>query len=155
MFGVVGMEQKFPMEQGWLLCRETGGRAELTMEVPGGGRGLYRGYVLGERGLMDLGTLLPEGNVLRLRRTFSVERLRSQGCWPVTGGRVQMTYAFTGQSAAAPPRGWKELDHPETLFPQDPVLAQAARAGGGGCSAGGRMRPSAWPTPGTPAVPFP
>ncbi|MFQ9412390.1 MAG: hypothetical protein ACLR1T_16980 [Evtepia gabavorous] len=30
------MEQKFPMEQGWLLCRETGGRAELTMEVPGG-----------------------------------------------------------------------------------------------------------------------
>ena len=132
MFGVVGMEQKFPMEQGWLLCRETGGRAELTMEVPGGGRGLYRGYVLGERGLMDLGTLLPEGNVLRLRRTFSVERLRSQGCWPVTGGRVQMTYAFTGQSAAAPPRGWKELDHPETLFPQDPVLAQAARAGGRG-----------------------
>ena len=60
MFGVVGMEQKFPMEQGWLLCRETGGRAELTMEVPGGNRGLYRGYVLGERGLMDLGTLLPE-----------------------------------------------------------------------------------------------
>lgn len=96
MFGVVGMEQKFPMEQGWLLCRETGGRAELTMEVPGGSRGLYRGYVLGERGLMDLGTLLPEGNVLRLRRTFPVERLRSQGCWPVTGGRVQMTYAFTG-----------------------------------------------------------
>ena len=47
MFGVVGMEQKFPMEQGWLLCRETGGRAELTMEVPGGSRGLYRGYVLG------------------------------------------------------------------------------------------------------------
>ena len=83
MFGVVGMEQKFPMEQGWLLCRETGGRAELTMEVPGGSRGLYRGYVLGERGLMDLGTLLPEGNVLRLRRTFPVERLRSQGCWPV------------------------------------------------------------------------
>ena len=43
-----------------------------------------------------------------------------------------MTYAFTGQPAAAPPRGWKELDHPETLFPQDPVLAQAARAGGRG-----------------------
>ena len=61
-----------------------------------------------------------------------MERLRSQGCWPVTGGRVQMTYAFTGQPAAAPPRGWKELDHPETLFPQDPVLAQAARAGGRG-----------------------
>ena len=154
MFGVVGMEQKFPMEQGWLLCRETGGRAELTMEVPGGSRGLYRGYVLGERGLMDLGTLLPEGNVLRLRRTFPVERLRSQGCWPVTGGRVQMTYAFTGQPAAAPPRGWKEPGPGETGSPDGPVPSSPG-AGGGGCSAGGRMRPSAWPTPGTPAVPFP
>ena len=136
MFGVVGMEQKFPMEQGWLLCRETGGRAELTMEVPGGGRGLYRGYVLGERGLMDLGTLLPEGNVLRLRRTFSVERLRSQGCWPVTGGGRSWTI--------------RSLCFPRTRFwPRRPG------PGGGGCSAGGRMRPSAWPTPGTPAVPFP
>ena len=78
---------------------------------------------------MDLGTLLPEGNVLRLRRTFSVERLRSQGCWPVTGGRVQMTYAFTGQSAAAPPRGWKELDHPETLFPPGPGSGPGRGAG--------------------------
>ena len=47
MFGVVGMEQKFPMEQGWLSARETGGRAELTMEVPGGNRGLYRGMSWG------------------------------------------------------------------------------------------------------------
>lgn len=118
MFGVVGMEQKFPMEQGWLLCRETGGRAELTMEVPGGSRGLYRGYVLGERGLMDLGTLLPEGNVLRLRRTFPVERLRSQGCWPVTGGRVQMTYAFTGQPRCAPPRAGRNWTIRRPCFPR-------------------------------------
>ncbi|MFR0912433.1 MAG: hypothetical protein ACLSF6_06715 [Evtepia gabavorous] len=137
------MEQKFPMEQGWLLCRETGGRAELTMEVPGGSRGLYRGYVLGERGLMDLGTLLPEGNVLRLRRTFPVERLRSQGCWPVTGGRVQMTYAFTGQPAAARPGV-------EGTGPSgDPVPRTRCwprRPGPGGMLAGGRMGPSAWPT---------
>ena len=46
MFGVVGMEQKFPMEQGWLLCRETGGRAELTMEVPGGGALVMLGVVV-------------------------------------------------------------------------------------------------------------
>ena len=55
------MEQRFPMEQGVLRCRQVGDRAELTMEVPGPGQGLYRGYALGEGGQMDLGTLLPEG----------------------------------------------------------------------------------------------
>ena len=55
------MEQRFPMEQGVLRCRQVGDRAELTMEVPGPGQGLYRGYVLGEGGQMDLGTLLPAG----------------------------------------------------------------------------------------------
>ena len=154
MFGVVGMEQKFPMEQGWLLCRETGGRAELTMEVPGGNRGLYRGYVLGERGLMDLGTLLPEGNVLRLRRTFPVERLRSQGCWPVTGGRVQMTYAFTGPPLPRPGAG-RSWTIRRPCFPRTRFWPRRPGPVGGGCSAGGRMRPSVWPTPGTPAVPFP
>lgn len=44
------MEQRFPMEQGVLRCRQVGDRAELTMEVPGPGQGLYRGYVLGEGG---------------------------------------------------------------------------------------------------------
>ena len=38
------MEQRFPMEQGVLRCRQVGDRAELTMEVPGPGQGLYRGY---------------------------------------------------------------------------------------------------------------
>ena len=42
------MEQRFPMEQGVLRCRQVGDRAELTMEVPGPGQGLYRGYALGE-----------------------------------------------------------------------------------------------------------
>lgn len=33
------MEQRFPMEQGVLRCRQVGDRAELTMEVPGPGQG--------------------------------------------------------------------------------------------------------------------
>lgn len=82
---------------------------------------------------MDLAPFCLEGNVLRLRRTFPVERLRSQGWLAGHRGQGADDLCFHRPApAAAPPRGWKELDHPETLFPQDPVLAQAARAGGRG-----------------------
>lgn len=56
------MEERFPVSGGWLTCRQTGDRAELTMELPGDSRGLYRGYALGPGGLVELGTLLPEGD---------------------------------------------------------------------------------------------
>ena len=106
------MEQRFPMEQGVLRCLQVGDRAELTMEVPGPGQGLYRGYALGEGGQMDLGTL------------------RKRGCWPVTGGKAVLTYAFSGGSTQSGPRGWTGLDRPESCFPADPILAQGAREGG-------------------------
>lgn len=124
------MEQRFPMEQGVLRCRQVGDRAELTMEIPGPGQGLYRGYVLGEGGQMDLGTLLPEGGGRRLHRTVPVAELRKRGCWPVTGGRAVLTYAFSGGSTQSGPRGWTGLDRPESCFPADPILAQGAREGG-------------------------
>ena len=145
------MEQRFPMEQGVLRCRQVGDRAELTMEVPGPGQGLYRGYALGEGGQMDLGTLLPEGGGRRLHRTVPVAELRKRGCWPVTGGMAVLTYAFSGGSTQSGPRGWTGLDRPETCFPADPVLAQGAREGGrafffrpGPGIPGG---PSPWPPP--------
>ena len=118
------MEQRFPMEQGCSAAGRWGRRAELTMEVPGPGQGLYRGYVLGEGGQMDLGTLLPEGGGRRLHRTVPVAELRKRGCWPVTGGMAVLTYAFSGGSTQSGPRGWTGLDRPETCFPADPVLAQ-------------------------------
>ena len=124
------MEQTFPVEQGWLTCRQTGERVELAMELPNPGRGLYRGYALGAGGRVDLGTLLPEGGRLRLRRTVSVDHLRRQGCWPVTGGRVALTYAFSGRQETKLPKGWQRHAHPEDLFPQDELLARAAKAAG-------------------------
>ena len=124
------MEQTFPVGQGKLTCRQTGDRAELTMELPATGQGLYRGYALGKGGQADLGTLLPEGGRLRLCRTLSLDHLRRQGCWPVTGGRAELTYAFSGGQGAGALRGWKRVDRPADLFPQDPVLARAAEAAG-------------------------
>lgn len=81
---------------------------------------------------MDLGTLLPEGNVLRLRRTFPVERLRSQGCWPVTGGRVQMTYAFTGQPRCCSAPGLEGTGPSGDPVSPGPGAGPGGRAGGRG-----------------------
>lgn len=125
------MEEKFPVANGWLTCRQEGNRAELRLELPNDGRGLYRAWVQGPGGRTELGTLLPEGGCLRLARSFPIQELRRRGCWPVTGGQVQMTYAFSGApSHPATPRGWARLPQPWQCFPQDPVLAQAARQAG-------------------------
>lgn len=123
------MEQTFPMAPGVLRCRQAGDRVELVMERPGPGEGLYRGYAQGDGGVLDLGTLLPEGGGLRLRRTVPLETLRRQGCWPVTGGRAVLTFPFS-KASAGPSRGWRETDCGAGHFPQDPVLAQAAREAG-------------------------
>ena len=79
---------------------------------------------------MDLGTLRPEGGGRRLHRTGPVAELRKRGCWPVTGGKAVLTYAFSGGSTQSGPRGWTGLDRPESCFPADPILAQGAREGG-------------------------
>lgn len=129
--GGARVEERFPVSGGWLTCRQTGDRAELTMELPGDSRGLYRGYALGPGGLVELGTLLPEGGRLRLGRSFPVAELQRRGCWPVTGGRVQMTYAFSGARPQSLPGGWRRVERPETLFPEDETLARAARQAGG------------------------
>lgn len=81
------MEARMPVSGGWLTCRQVGQRAELTMDLPGDNRGLFRGEALGAGGAVPLGTLLPEGGRLRLCRSFAIEDLRRRGCWPVTGGR--------------------------------------------------------------------
>ncbi len=116
------MEQRFPMENGQLTCRESGGRVEVAMEVRPPDRGLYHGYLVGPEGSCDLGTLLPEGGSLRLRRTLSAERLRQKGCWPIQGGQLRKTYSF----ASPPVQGWEEVEDLAALFPADPLLARAA-----------------------------
>ena len=64
-----------------------------------------------------------------------------------------MTYAFTGRPAAAPP-GLEGAGPSETLFPQDPVLAQAAGpVGGDVCRRQDETFCLAYPW--DPAVPFP
>ena len=74
------MEQRFSLEGGQMVCRDAqGGGVEVILELRPRERGLYRGYLAGPGGRMDLGALLPERDSLRLRRTLSQRRLREIG----------------------------------------------------------------------------
>ena len=138
------MEQRFPVEGGQLVCRPSGGQfgaVDVRLVIRPTVRGLYRGYLLGPSGRMELGTLMPEGETLALRRCLSLERLREKGCWPPTGGEAVLSYAFgTGDANQANPpapsghskRPWRKTQQLGWLFPHDPLLAREAEQLGTG-----------------------
>lgn len=121
------MQERFPMEHGQLVCTANGNQVELCMETGGGGKGLYRGVVLGQGGCMELGTLMPENGCLRLRRSLPVETLRKHGCWPVIGGRVELRYAFSGGRL---PQGFQKRNPSQNLFAEDALLSAALKETG-------------------------
>ena len=86
--------------RGWLTLREEGGRVRLEAELPDDGRGLYKAWLLGRRGRALAGTFVPEGGALRLRRVLSLDELRRQGAWPVTGARAELAFAAGRGSVA-------------------------------------------------------
>ena len=115
------MEQVFHIQNGRLVCRRRGSQVEVTMTLDPPGPGLYRGILCGKNGRMDLGTLLPEGEGLRLTRTLTIDHLARCGCWPVTGGRAELRYAFGAKKF---PQGWEEGRDLSRRF-SDPILADA------------------------------
>lgn len=119
------METRFPVEDGQLHCTRMGDRVRLYLEVPAKTPGLCRGKLLGERGTMDLGPLIPEGGCLRLERNLLLDTLTRQGCWPIKGAEVVRPRK---SAAGTLPKGWSREFGLGMLFPQDPALAQAAEA---------------------------
>lgn len=79
---------------GTLQIREEGERVLLRCEYPMERSGLFKVWIRGEGGERLLGTLVPEGDCLRLCRTFWRGELRREGCWPIISGRCRMVYAF-------------------------------------------------------------
>ena len=122
------MEGRFPFPMGVLTCKEQGGQALLHIERTAG-EGLYRGWLRGKGGRMDLGTLLPDGDLLWLDKKVSVESLRRRGCWPVTGAGTTLSYDFS-RIPPKPPAGWRWEDRPGRLFPADALLRRAAEEAG-------------------------
>lgn len=105
---------------GTLTLRQDGPRVHIEAERPSDRRGLYKVWLHGDQGgKLLLGTLVPENEVLRLRRTLSVGTLERAGCWPRFRAEAALAFAFSGQ-----PRGrWYCEQHPERLVP-DPVLRE-------------------------------
>lgn len=118
------MESRFALHsiQGKLFCQDDGMRCVLCAEAPDNRQGLYKVYVQGAAGQMLLGTMMPEGNMLRLRRSMSIAELRRQGCWPLKGAEAELSFAFDGAREAVP-EGWEIAKSPDTLV-EDEVLRQ-------------------------------
>ena len=121
---------------GSLTWQEDALRVRLEVRRADDGQGLYKACISGQNGELSLGTLLPEQGGLVLRRTLTLDALRRQGCWPITGGRCALAFSFQeGQKNASPPALWSlRRDCAELLA--DPIGRFLCRR----CSAWGGWR---------------
>ncbi|MBO5918268.1 MAG: hypothetical protein J6Q14_05835 [Oscillospiraceae bacterium] len=78
---------------GTLTFWEDGALVVLDARREADGRGLYKVWLCGRERLL-LGTLAPEGGVLRLRRRVYRRELERKGCWPVTAGECVLAFSF-------------------------------------------------------------
>lgn len=121
------MERRFELAGGGsLTVREEGLRAVLTAERPADGRGLYKAYLRGPAGRALLGTLAPEGRLLRVRRILSLDELRRRGAWPPVGGEAELAFSF---GTDRPPRGWRWAEPAELTFGEAALAGMVAEQG--------------------------
>lgn len=92
---------------------QQGPRAVVEVWRTDDGEGLYKAHLVGEHGRCLLGTLMPEGGRLYLRRILTVDNLNRQGVWPIRQVEEQLV-RLQDRPAAAPM--W-----------EDPVLRRSAR----------------------------
>ena len=118
------MAQMLALEQGLLQVEQQGSQVGLDFTRKDDKKGLYKAWIHGPYGKIELGTLLPEGENLRLRRTVSMQRLHQAGCWPIIGGAIALSYPFEEQGI---PQGWAEEENLQSLFPADKPLENCAR----------------------------
>lgn len=125
------MTQRLELEGGgWLEVQEEGARVRLSVRRGLDGAGLYKVRLRGDRGEMLLGTLVPEGQYLRLERTMSKDSLTAAGCWPITGGTAALAFSFDSQQAQTPPASDWRWEHRPAKLLGDPVLCESAAAWG-------------------------
>lgn len=108
---------------GRLHVREEGGLVVLDVYRDNDKRGLYKVWLHGRGENMLLGTLVPEGGRLCLRRRVFRQELERKGCWPVSGGECVMAFPF-----AAPDGGWRQEERPGRLVAQELKRCFASQA---------------------------
>lgn len=90
------MEWCFETCGGAVRVRQEGDRASCQALRAMTGEGLYKAWLLGQGGRRFLlGTLIPEGGALKLRRSVTLTQLREKGVWPPTGAEIAMAYRLT------------------------------------------------------------
>jgi len=115
------VEWSFDSAGGTVTVRQEGEQA-VCRAIRAGGGGLYKAWLLGERGRALLGTLIPQGGGLCLRRVIPLRQLERQGAWPPVGAEVAAARASTGE---APP-GWCWTDCPGRLLGEKALSAALA-----------------------------
>lgn len=94
-------------DQVTLTVKEDGPRTVLTASRPDDGKGLYKAWLAGPGGRFLLGTMVPEGGSLVVKRTVSRSELQRCGAWPAEGVEAELAFAFPGSSL---PPGWRGLE---------------------------------------------
>ncbi len=107
------MEWSFDGPNGVITVRREGDQALCRAIHPDSRGGLWKAWLLGTNARFLLGTLIPEGGALRLRRTVTVEQLERQGVWPPTGAEL---VEHSAPLPDAPPPGWRWADCPGRLM---------------------------------------
>lgn len=79
---------------------QQGGLTVVEVWRPDRGEGLFKAELCAASGRMPLGTLLPEGGRLYLRRALRTEELKGRGLWPVLGVETYLAYPFHGKGDA-------------------------------------------------------
>lgn len=79
---------------------EQGPRAVIEVWRENKEDGLYKAYAMGAWGNCLLGTLMPEGQQLFLRRVLSIDSLRQQGAWPIKKVNCCLVHSFRNNTAA-------------------------------------------------------
>lgn len=114
------MEWSFEGAYGAVTVRQEGEKAVCQAIRAADSGGLYKAWLRGAGGRILLGTLIPDGGALRLRRVMDIPALERQGAWPPEGAEILMAYAFTKE--APPPPDWCWTDCPQRLL-TEPMLS--------------------------------
>ena len=106
------MEWSFDGPNGAVTVCQEGERAICRAICPDDRGGPWKAWLRGEGGKALLGTLVPEGGAMRLRRSIDVAQLERQGAWPPTGAELVLMGAA---ARGGIPSGWQWTDCPGRL----------------------------------------
>lgn len=99
------MEWSFEVPRGAVTVRQEGRCAICQAISRVEEQALYKAWLIGTSGCrVLLGTLIPEGGALRLRRSLEISWLERQGVWPPVGAELLAAYPLTSKIL---PKGWR------------------------------------------------